>query len=128
MTHSLKTSSYPVCEDVEILEELGVGGSAVTYKVLYEGTPACLKVGLKSSSIELFRRETKILKSLNGAGGAPRVMTVSKDKPQFLMSFVEGKTLYDLAEEIHSPLRWLKILEAVVESVDEVHERDNSSL
>lgn len=79
---------------------LGKGVSARADLVKYKGQVACMKTVIDEQSVEnplqLFTREAEILYHLNGAGSAPRLYAVGKDKPVLIMEFVKGVTLKEI--------------------------------
>ncbi|KAK4316984.1 hypothetical protein Pmani_011885 [Petrolisthes manimaculis] len=79
---------------------LGKGVSARADLVRYKGQTACMKTVIDEQSVEnplqLFTKEAEILYHLNGAGSAPRLYAVGKDKPVLIMEFVKGVTLKEI--------------------------------
>lgn len=98
---SLTFPFVDIMRDVTFTQRfLGKGVSARADLVKYKGQVACMKTVIDEESVEnplqLFTREAEILYHLNGAGSAPRLYAVGKDKPVLIMEFVKGVTLKEI--------------------------------
>ncbi len=104
------------------VRELGRGSHGVAMLVEYEDRIACLKEGLKGAGqTASFQREGKLLRIVDGAGGAPRLIHMGEDYPFLLTNF---PTFLDLLNDggITSQLQALRIFGGSAKALAEVHQ------
>ena len=121
----IKTTFEKIGQRCGVLEKLGEGGNGKAFKVLYDKTVACLKVGKhgKDQLIE-FWREANIMTQLDGAGGSPEVLAVATDTPAMVTSFVPYPTLMQVIEDgqVTTQRQLLHIVLSVAKRLGQVHQ------
>lgn len=114
-------SSNELCSSTRYIELIGEGGNGEVHRVLYKGKMACMKIDKNSSDMSALKEEAKVMMTLNGAGGAPLVLAISREDPFMIMSYVKGVTMSSLKIADVGPRRWLEIYEELVLKLTEIH-------
>ncbi|XP_064093869.1 uncharacterized protein LOC135206392 [Macrobrachium nipponense] len=101
---------------------VGEGAFGKVYKVRYKGQTAAFKVGRMFGANERFENEAKILMELNGAGGAPAPLAITRNPPGIIMEFCSGVTyLKILASPDINTYNKLRVLPVAAKMLHEIH-------
>lgn len=114
-------------EDCVEIKHLGQGLFGTVTLVHYRGQLAVKKVPCEDNTHpwEFFIDEGMILYRLDGAGGAPKLMGLAIDDPAIILSYCEGKVMYntEVSFSITDKVSWwLKAFISLTKNVMEIHE------
>ncbi|XP_066939797.1 uncharacterized protein [Macrobrachium rosenbergii] len=101
---------------------VGSGAFGKVFKVKYKEKAAAFKVGRMQYMEEQFKAEAMILKELNGAGGAPKLLAISSKPSGIVMEFCSGVTFLKILRSPDiSRYNKLKVLPVAAEMLHEIH-------